>query len=416
MLLLCSTGNAAEFAVVELDSRTTTGTQDFTSTGFGTPVAVLCMASRAATNGTAVNGAGFSVGASDGTRQWFASYRSETASNPTATGRRAGTVAILQLSTSGGITMEVAFSAWITDGVRLNYVTAPGSSVKVACTLIGGAGIAQAYVGTAASPGTVDTGTDVTAPNFQPDVVIGAVSDTSTFVNTNTAQGILSLGYAVRSASGNPHPQRCISILDVNAVTPSQLATYVSGNRIGRAPNTGFTMLEVQDFDAQGFTLMTRTFSQALTMGYLALRLTGGLVASVDTLISGDATGVQTFPGLGLTPQFALLGLSANTAVDTNEPDDNGEVFGAAMVTTGAQYVASTWSNDAAAASSTESFIDAKPLALRRNGALFARATFSSFGAGSMLLNFDSAPASRTWIGLFIGSPAGRMRPVIAIP
>src|SRR5262245_23934069 len=57
-------------AVTRATTRSGTGTQDFTVSGFGTPKAALIIAQLADTDGTPIADAYLCVGAVDGTRQW----------------------------------------------------------------------------------------------------------------------------------------------------------------------------------------------------------------------------------------------------------------------------------------------------------------------------------------------------------
>ena len=78
LILFASPSLAAEVVVVQQAARTTTGTQDFTSSGFGTPKAAMCMVGFGATNGTSVSHGVFSIGFTDGTRQNALSVRTKT--------------------------------------------------------------------------------------------------------------------------------------------------------------------------------------------------------------------------------------------------------------------------------------------------------------------------------------------------
>src|SRR5690348_17784574 len=68
-------------AVTRVAANTSTGTQDITTTDLGglTPKAVLLIVTRAVTDGTAADGAGWYMGASDGTNEWTQGYEEQHA-------------------------------------------------------------------------------------------------------------------------------------------------------------------------------------------------------------------------------------------------------------------------------------------------------------------------------------------------
>lgn len=400
-LLLCSTGNAAEVAVVQQAARTTTGTQDFTSSGFGTPKGAMCMVGAGSINGTAVSHALFSIGFTDGTRQNALSLRSKSGVTTTLTGRRADTTDFLILvNQDQNVVMRVQFSSWITDGMRLNYSVAPTTAYQVSCTLYGGAGISNAYVNTVTTPATVDTGTIVSTVGFQPDVIIAAINGDGTYNDTNQAQADASVGFML-CGSSNPHTQKSVSWFDVNGLTTTSIVGMNLSSRVGRSSNST-QRVEIQDCTSSGFTAMTRTASASATMGYLALKL-NGISASIVAVDSPTATGAQTITGITGIPQWGMLISSAVQSVDTVITDGDAEVFGVSSFTSSAQSCLAITSADAVTTTVSESLTDSKPVCLRKGGAAFYSASFTSFGSGTATFNYATANGTiRKWNGLFL--------------
>lgn len=400
--LLCVpvAASAADVAVVQQAARTTTGTQDFTSSGFGTPKAAMCLVGFGATNGTSATHGGFSIGFTDGTRQNVTSARTKSGVTTTATGRRSDTSDVLLLADQDGTVMlRAQFSSWITDGVRLNYSVAPGTAFQVSCTLFGGAGIANAYVNTVSTPSTVDTSTTVSTVGFQPDVIIGAMSGGTGYTDVNQSQLEISVGAAVRGVG-----QRGVSWFDTNAVTTTATSVFPLTNRIGRNTNNG-SQIEIQNYSSSGFDATLRQVGTfAATLGYLALQLNGA-TATVMEVTSPTATGSQSIAGIGLTPQWGLLVMTADQTSGSVDTSADSESWGVSSFTAAAQSCIGMSAEDGVGTSSTDSLADAKPVCLRKDGALFSSASFTSFGSGTATFNYGTANGTvRKWVGLFISS------------
>ena len=150
----------ADIEMVTVAANTSTGTQDFTVAGFGTPKGAIFLVSYGTANGTAVNHAMLSVGFTDGTRQRAIGIRVENAVvGGSDTGNiESSTACILTALNSADTTDGVAtFDSWITDGVRVNWTDAPPSAYLVTCILFGGSGVSNVYVDDFTTPGVVDT-------------------------------------------------------------------------------------------------------------------------------------------------------------------------------------------------------------------------------------------------------------------
>lgn len=412
--LLCSTGNAAEIAVVQQAARTTTGTQSFTSSGFGTPKAVMCMAGYGATNGTSVSHAGFSIGFSDGTRSNTAFVRSKNGVTTTLTGKRANTADLLYFANQDGTTiMRVQFAAWTTDGVTLNYSVAPATAYQISCTLFGGVGISNAYVNTVTTPATVDTSTTVSTVGFQADVLIGAINGDGVYNDTNQAQGDISVGFAVRGST-----QKALSWLDVHNLTTTASVERNMSNRIGRSGSNS-QQVEIQNITSSGFDATTRGANFAATLGYLALKL-NGITATGVAIDSPTTTGSQSITGITGTPQWGLLVTGSSPSVDTTVTDTNAEAWGTSTFTESMQSCFAISSDDAVTTSAVNSITASKPICLQKDGANFYEATFSSFSSGTATFSYSAANGTvRKWVGLFISrgdTSATRRRGGITLP
>ena len=132
LLLLFSTPAYAQgVAVVKSAAPTSNGgTQDFTVTGFGTPVCAMFFLSYGTINGTAVDNAMLSFGFSDFTNHRGIAHVSEDSGTTTDTMSQRATTLITLLNTDQS-TDGTATASTITDGVRLTWADAPPSAYLV---------------------------------------------------------------------------------------------------------------------------------------------------------------------------------------------------------------------------------------------------------------------------------------------
>lgn len=400
-LLLSGEAYAKDVVVVQQGARTTAGTQDFTDSGFGTPKGAMCIVGYGSTNGTAVSHAGLSVGFTDGTRQHALSVRSKNGVTTTVTGRRADTTDLLVLADPDGtVILRVQFSAWITDGMRVNYSVAPGTAYQVACTLFGGAGVTSAYVNTITTPATVDLSTTVSSVGFQPDVVIGAVNGDGSYNDTNQSQGDLSIGYAINGSTQKSHSWSDVTGLGTTSVIARNLS-----NRIGRS-GINSQQIEIRNFTTNGFDATLRATSFAATLGYLALKLSG-ITATGLAIDSPTATGSRSITGITGIPQWGMLVSGSLQSVDSTTVDNTAESFGISTFTSSAQSCFAIASDDAVTTTVTESLVDSRPICLRKDAGLFYSASFTSFSNGTVTFSYGTANGTaRKWVGLFFSSQA----------
>ncbi len=402
----------AEFAIVAQAARTgSTGTQDFTVSGFGTPKAVLFFGSHGTVAGTRVDHAGLFVGMTDGrgsgTYQFSTAVRAEDGSASDATSNPYKTYCLVipdaTTSTKDG---SATFDSWITDGVRINWDDVPANGVLVTAVLMGGAGIANAYCGVVTPSGTLDASVDVTAPGFTPTVVV-TCANIANFNGTPDSNIDLSLGFVVNDGANT---QRSANWHHVTPTVPTVLAAVLDGNSVARRASgvENGPELQIQDFDANGFSVYSRVSVSApfQELAYLALQFSG-LTATVRDDASPTGTGDETITGAGFTPQFALLLHTSTVSVGTAELDADAEVFGLSAITTPAQACAGCWDQDNVNPANCESLTDTKAIALTKNGAAFTTATFSSWTGDGLTLNYtvtDSTARQRAV--LFVQNPA----------
>lgn len=386
----------AEFAVVQQAARTgSTGTQDFTVSGFGTPKAALFFASFGTAAGTAVNHALLSVSMTDGVRSVFMAVRAEDASNPAdASGFPDDTHAIAILSqTTNALDGVADFDSWITNGIRVNWTSVPPSGYLITCVLIGGNGVSNAYVGSVQPPGVLDTATDVTAPGFTPDVVL-FISSVENFNGTADSNAKPSLGICVNDGSNT---QRSMNWHHANTTIPSVLVAMLDTNCVARRAGAGSSGPEIQcqDFDASGFSVYNRVSvsTPTLELGYLAIKL-NGLSAKLLTSASPIVPGDHTITGATFKPQFALMLHGSALVADTVYTDGNAEVCGISAFTAQAAGCSAIWAADNATPVDAESITNNIPVSLRKTAANFMTASFSAFTSDGVTLSYSTTDGS----------------------
>jgi hypothetical protein len=385
----------ADFAVVQQAASTSLGTQDFTSTGFGTPKGALFFLTYGTVGGTAVTEAMLSVGATDGTRSKANAGRADTGTTTTTSHESTTKPVITLLATSGAIDGAAEFSSWITDGVRINWTDAPPSAYLVTCVLLGGNGVSNVYVDSFNTGAVIGSGDDITEPGFTPDIVfIGTNGANFSFNDSANSNFDCCYGICVNDGSAT---QRGLSWRAGQTFNPSQSVSVLTTNRIARSASAGAggTEIQCQDFDANGFSLIVRSSAVGWEGWYMAIKLSG-ISAKLLTSDSPTGTGSHSITGAGFTPQFGLMLHSAVTAVDTITTDVNAEVLGISAFTSSAQGCSAVWAEDNVNPHDNESVTDAKPVFLRRGAADFQVATLTSFDSDGCTFNYTTANVAAT--------------------
>lgn len=401
----------AEFAVIQQATRTTTGTQNYTSSGFGTPLGAIFTVTNGTVAGTTVAHALISFGATDGTRQWAMSGRARDniTLGTTLTANRANTSDVILLTDDGGtVILRAQFSAWTTDGVTINVSVTNGTAYRVTCTLIGGSKVTGVYVNTVTTPSVINTSTTVSTLPFESTfLIIAGKSSSNAWDDTADGNYTYQLGCVVNSGS-NPHPQFSHNWTDTTGSATTSTAGELSTNRVSANQNSGTPPgVEIQNFTSTGFDATLRdTGGSTMQVGYIAVK-TDGLSAKVMALDTPTSGGSQSFTGIGFTPQFGMLFQGALIANDTRTVTADSEVMGVSMFTASAAgSVAVTSDDGVTTTTNSESVTHTKPVFLRKDSGTFMDADFSSFSSGAVTLTWNTANGTvRKWAGLFVQSP-----------
>jgi hypothetical protein len=299
-------------------ANTTTGNQDFTTTNLGgaTPVAALIVLTNATANDTATTHIVYGMGATDGTRQWAwglsGEYNDATYARTHLSTRSASDAcAMLVNPDTEAVLAEASFVAFIENGVRLNWVTAPPAGYLVACYLWAGSTV-QAYAGTFQPSATQNAAVDITAPGFQPQVVItGSNNYNFDDATHSTSSTDCDISYGL-VANGASVMQGCYGAWHSDYASTSYVRGALS-NAYAHVYRNGWA-LQFGSFDAQGFSATSVLPSWGTVfatpsggIGYLALRLGDSISVWCDDITTRTTVGTQAYTGPNFRPQGVLL-------------------------------------------------------------------------------------------------------------
>lgn len=386
-------------AVVQQTTRVTTGTQDFTSSGFGTPLGAIFLVSAGTALGTAVDHALCGIGVTDGTRQWSLAFRDHDAQTTTVCHTRGNATDCFQMvNEAGTVILKAQFSAWITDGIRVNVSTTNGTAYYVTCILLGGSDITGVYCNTAIGNATADSSTTVNTVGFTTSWMLGVGKHSgNAWDDTSDGTLMVSIGLCVNDGSATQMNQ---AFLDVGGQTTTNVRSRLSLSRFLRDLN-GTAEIEIQNFTSSGFDATTRVASEAIHFGYLCVAQTKQ--AKLMQFDTPTATGNADVSGIGFRPQAAFILPSGVTATNSTVTDGNAEVGGIGFCNETAAGCISYTSDDGVTTTNVECLTSSNPINLRKDAALFMRASTPVFGSGTLTLNYDTTSGTaRKFVGLFL--------------
>lgn len=341
---------------------TSTGTQDITTTDLAglTPKAAMILLSYASSDGTAANNAGLSVGFTDGAKSYCLFINSEHGVTTTDTHSGVENVPVL-LTTPGSASVDAkaSFSAWLTNGIRLNWTTAPSTAYLMHVTFFAGSDL-SADVDTAAMAGQ-DVEVDVTAPAFEPDLVLALTS--------LSIAGDSGSGSHTRYSFGAAHwdgvsvvTQRSFSQNSRNGLTTSEVSGAMSETYMLRPIGVGGSFahaVDITSFDANGFSLYARNSSgSGDDVYFLALSFGGFADVKVGTHTTPTSTGESSETGIGFVPQAVIIGTTLLESADSVDAAGLGGQVGIAVIDEDEQYALAFNDEDAQTTTDTQSLSD----------------------------------------------------------
>lgn len=381
LLLFSAPVYAAGVEVVQSAAPTSNGgTQDFTVSGFGTPVCAMFFVSYGTSAGTEATHGMLAFGFSDFTNHRAIGHATESSGGTTDTGaeRNASNALVSLLSTDQSVD-GTATASTITDGVRLTWADAPPSAYLVTAVMFNSSVFANCTVGTLTPAGVVDTTASVSGLGWQPDLVLFGYAASLTSGRTSYGTALNDGGVV----------QRSTSLGTTNGQATSDIHSMVRNDRVAFNPTELGADFELSSFDSGGFTITTRTGTSVVAdLYYLAGKLATGMQAKLLTCNSPTATGSHSCTGAGFTPQAAIMSHSNVTTINTTSTTNTtSEIYGLSAFTATAAGSAALWADDGTAISATASISDTKAVRLRKDSADYMTATLSGFQSDGA--NFD---------------------------
>lgn len=388
-------------AVTRAAAPTGTGTANITTADLGglTPKAVILIGGTGVTDGTAAAHQILSFGAATGaSNEWAIQANTEDGQSTTDDRHEiVGDHCVLYaVPGTGTVLASAEFSAWIANGITLNWDVVDAAYLITAIFFAGGD--LSAHANTVALGNVTDNAVDVTAPGFEPDLVIGAILQARNTGNGDQGGFNPSIGFCSNDGIGG--------VVQVCAASSERGGRSTTTECGGQSRNdsivVGLTNTAFYDwkgvlgtFDANGFTVTTADAGANNTaMGYLALNFGGVANSWVGTHTTPTSGGSNGETGPGFQPQIALRVLTQISTVNTSiTSGDSAGAFGFSAMDADEAYSTSWCDEDeiALGVSNAQSLSDDVAVQLPDDdGTAGLTAAFTSFDAGGWTENYTA--------------------------
>ena len=386
----------ANIQVTRVAMRTTTGTQDITISGFGTPKAAMFRLVAATTDDTIRAEGRLSEGFYDGTNSACSAIRSDDAKATSATARNSSTAAVITLpnSAGSGTVLVATATGFITDGITINVTTATeGIAYLLEVTLINGDGVLNVTVGTQLINSTSETVTLSYRPSLIYLTGIGLNSHAA------GAHNIYSSGIAIDD--GGSTKQGAVLSYDKDNVSTMKSGTRYSETHIaGQYFDGTLTWETAATITATGFDLDGTQGGDYVY--YIAIEFDSTVNCDIDYINSPTATGSNTLGAVSFTPDYALL--LAQQAAATGNVTHVANAYVA--VTSSTQYTNSYSTQSSTGTANSNSLSSSgKFVKLSTTGAVQMEADYTALVSGGVEFDFTTVFGStKKILGLFVGN------------
>lgn len=394
------------YDVVTVAANTSTGVQTITgSCGGRTPKAAVIFAGRGSTLGTAVNGAMFSAGITDGTNHRMLAFMSDNgqafAVHDTG-GQKANDQLVQTLTATDETVNGVAdFDSFSANSLAIDWTDAPPVAYLLTVLLIYGDDLLATVVGLNSSTSVGGTAT-VSSLAFRPRALIG-LGAIGGFAAAAVTHIRFSIGVAAFQDDGTIQ-QASTPLYELD--TPSLLGTSCAA---GIRTDAFLGRLEVDSSDAfteeawyeltavsdTGFTLTTRNAALGITLGCIALYTANSRawvgVPSLDT----SSAGTHSITSPGWRPQ-ALMALATGLATNNAHAKDATTLhWSLGVATASTQTCSGVTSDDNEATSDTRAVTSSKIAEILNDvGGIEWDATLAGFTATGFDVTIGTASAS----------------------
>lgn len=386
-----------DMAVVRSTTPASTGNQDYTESGFGTPTAAIVYGIGATSVDTTADHYLFSMGATDFTRQWVSSFQDIDNQGTTVCDTRKDTTNIIWMydkSTTNTGDVVGTCTGTVTDGIRINFTTADYQAgivvVLIKCT--------NAY---ADSPATASSGVhDQTSLGFRPQNVWTCYNNYGSSTNVRN-----SMGLAHEDGAGSLTQGGVVHYSQDGLGTSSVMAKV--NNALIAEEALGADDVSLQDFDANGFSINCASGRANSVCNYLAIRDDTHDEGDVVAFQTGTSTGDVDHTGFGTTAKYVWLLTSESPTVNTSEQDSDANSAGVAILGTdnSTDSFVAYFAKDAAGTSDTATRYGAgvKAFDTAAHTGYDHVATYVGSVDGGFTLNYTTANNNVYWVGLVIG-------------
>ena len=376
----------------------TTGTQDITVSGFGTPSAAIVILQQVTANDTITTDAKISIGATDGATDVVNYIQSRDLSSTSSTNRRTATGILgVIYNNSSTVVHQCAFDSWLTDGIRINNTTA--ASDIFATVILFKNVQADAFL-----EQMLTTSESVTV-GFEADLVF--MLSTGNNALTYGVNAISSFGIAHNDGTDANYGQ---FYFDRDSQSTTQTGSYISNTySFGQYFNDTLTWGgSVGSYTSTGFTLTASASTGNDYAAGLAIKFNNATNISTAIVDSPAATGAVNYDSAGFTPDFGLYLTTKNTAVDTVQTVAR-QSIGVWSIDSNSYQSNAYFSDDAASTTDAVSLVsDSKLKDLTSSSAAANDGTFVGFDTNGFDFNFTTVSSpQRKWIELAIGAAAG---------
>ncbi len=390
--------------IIQQGAKTSTGTQDFTSSETWTPSAAIVIFGGAQSGNNPADVARMSIGFTDGTTDASVAVVSEDGKSRSDTKSYQSLSHLVQhTNVEGAISARAEFDSWLSGGMRINWSLVDGLANYVTVILFDSA-VYGAKVGGQQLNGASPVA--VSGVGFKATTVIALAVDSDTLDTPLDSYG-LSVGAAHNSAT-DVISQATLFVSDRDTSSTTLVSGLITNDTIAGYTSplgtVGDWSAAISAYGADGFTL-TGFFNAATKyVFYLALHTADADSGYVEIIDTPTSTGVQSYDGPGFTPEGLLLFMGPQTTVNNEETsgDKLGSLaIGAADGTN--EFTTGFTCQDASADSNTRTTVaTAKAAELFFHDQTDAHAaTLDSFDADGFNLDFTITDGTaRKWIAI----------------
>jgi hypothetical protein len=295
----------------------------------------------------------------------------------------------------------VSFSA---DNVRFNFANVPItlSLTREFTMLVFGGSDCEAYL-SETNLGTGNTAIDITAPNFEPDIVFAAHCNRTATGLSSSSAGTAAISFGVGLNDG-VDTQRCASYRDgsgtltVNrqnfCIHDNGFAAHLNG---GTSPTVAWR-ITIGTFDATGYSVTPSSSAGSVLLSSLAIKAPG-LDFSLDDFLTKASTGTQAYTGTGFLPDALLVVGGGSTTINTAAGPNaaNASKYNSMTMTGGDSGMYVNRSQNGVDPSVTRAYSNADASLISLGDAAFddvLAGELSTFDSDGFTLNYTTAPAT----------------------